>query len=149
MRKALETSGRVRSQTLRRDAATVELVRRFAEAITDRDAAARVAACDPDVVFRSVLDLRGRDYVGHQGIRQYVDDVSSAWEEWRVELHRAAVVPDGRAAVAMTVHARGRLSGAALPVRAGHVWVLRNGRLWRNEPYRDARRAFAAVGAAR
>lgn len=123
-----------------------EPVRRFAHAITRCDQEAAVAVCDPEIEFLSVLAVSGRAYVGHDGIRQYFDDVSSAWEEWRVEVHRVAAAEDGRVAIAMTMHVRGKESGAALSQRAGHVWTLRDGKLWRNQVYREPEQALRALG---
>jgi ketosteroid isomerase-like protein len=121
-------------------------VRRFADAITQADPEAAVVVCDPDVEFLSVLAVSGRAYRGHDGIRQYFDDVASAWEEWRVEAHRVAAGPDGRVAIAMTMHFRGKGSGAAFSEQTGHVWTLRDGKLLRNQPYRDADQALREVG---
>jgi len=123
-----------------------ESVRRLADAITRRDPDAAVAVCDPEVEFLSVLAVSGRAYIGHDGIRQYFDDVSSAWEEWRVEVHRVVAAPDGRVAIVMTMHMRGKESGAALSQRTGHIWTLRNGKLLRNQPFREPEEALRAAG---
>src|SRR4051794_2771532 len=64
-----------------------EPVRRFADAITSCDVEAALAVCDPEVAFLSVLAVDGRPYVGHEGIRRYFDDITSAWEVWRVDIH--------------------------------------------------------------
>jgi hypothetical protein len=96
-------------------------VRRFADAITRYDVDAAVAVCDPEIEFLSVLAVSGRAYIGHDGIRQYFNDVASAWEEWRVEVHRVAAAPDDRVAIVMTMHARGKESGAGISELTGHV----------------------------
>jgi ketosteroid isomerase-like protein len=121
-------------------------VRLFAEAVTSYDPDAAVALCDPEIEFLSVLAVSGRAYRGHEGIRQYFRDVSSAWEEWRVEVHRVAAGADGRVAIIMTMHARGRGSGAALSERTGHIWTLRDGKLLRNRPYREPEQALRDLG---
>lgn len=121
-------------------------MRQLADAITRRDPDAAVAVCDPEIEFLSVLAVDGRPYVGHDGIRRYLDDAASAWEEWRVEVHRVAAAPDGRVAIVMTMHVRGRESGAALAERTGHIWTLRNGKLWRNRPFREPERALLELG---
>lgn len=121
-------------------------VRRFADAVTAGDAEAAVAVCDPEVEFLSMLAVSGRAYTGHDGIRQYFDEVASVWEEWRFEVHRIAAGPDGRVAIVMTMHWRGRESGTAFSERTGHVWTLREGRLLRNEPFRDPEDALRALG---
>jgi ketosteroid isomerase-like protein len=121
-------------------------VRLFAEAVTSYDPEAAVALCDPEIEFLSILAVSGRAYHGHDGIRQYFRDVSSAWAEWRVEVHRVAPGADGRVAIVMTMHFRGRESGAALAERTGHVWTLRDGKLLRNDPYRDSDEALRELG---
>ena len=127
--------------------ASEEAVVALSEAITRRDPDAAVALCHPEVEFLSMLAVSGRRYLGHEGIRQYFRDVESAWEEWRVEVHRTVAAPDGRVAVVMTMHVRGLESGAELSERTGHVWTLRDRLLLRNEPYRDPDEALREVGA--
>jgi ketosteroid isomerase-like protein len=122
-----------------------EPVRRFAESVNRSDPDAAVALCDPEIEFLSVLALSGQAYSGHDGIRRYFEDISSAWEEWRVEVHRVAKAPDGRVAIVMTMHWRGKESGTALSERTGHIWTLRRGRLLRNEPYREPEHALRAL----
>jgi ketosteroid isomerase-like protein len=123
-----------------------ESVRRFAEAITVRDADAAIAVCDPDVEFLSVLAVGGRAYKGRDGIRQYFEDVASAWSVWTVDVERILAAVDGRVAIVMTMSGRGRESAAGFSERTAHVWTLRNGKLLRNQPYRDPELALRDVG---
>ncbi len=125
-----------------------ESVRTLADAITGRDPDRAVAVCDPEVEFLSVLAVSGHAYIGHDGIREYFDDIATAWSEWSVEVHSVAEAADGRVAIVMTMHMRGKESGAPLSQRTGHVWTLRDGRLLRNRPYRDPEQALRAVGQA-
>jgi ketosteroid isomerase-like protein len=128
------------------EAPSDEAVLGFAAAITAYDVDAAVAVCDPEVEFLSLLAVDGEAYVGHEGIRKYFSDVSSAWEEWTVDVHQTAVTPDGRVVIEMTMRARGRESGAPIAVFAAHIWTLRNGKLLRNEPYRERGQAVRAAG---
>jgi hypothetical protein len=121
-------------------------VRGFAEAITRGDLDAALEVCHPEVEFLSVLAVDGKAYLGHAGIREYFEDVMSAWNEWTVEVHGTAVVPDGRIVIEMTMHARGRESGAPIAVFAAHVWTLRDGKLLRNQPFREPEQALQATG---
>jgi ketosteroid isomerase-like protein len=121
-------------------------VRRLADAINERDPDAAVAVCDPEIEFLSVLAVSGKAYRGHAGIREYFDDIASAWEEWRVEVHRLASGADGRVAIVMTMHMRGKESGAALSEETGHIWTLRNSKLLRNEPFREPEQALRELG---
>jgi ketosteroid isomerase-like protein len=128
------------------ESAGEEAVRAFAEAVTSGDPEAAVAVSDPEIEFLSVLAVSGRAYHGHDGVRQYFADVAAAWSEWRVELHRVVPAPDGRVMISMTMHFRGKESGAAFSDETAHVWTLRDGKLLRNEPYRDPDEALRAVG---
>ena len=92
-----------------------EPVRRFAAAITECDTDAALAVCDEEIEFLSVLAVDGLAYVGHEGIRRYFDDIASAWEEWRVDVHGTDVAPDGRVVIEMTMHARAREAARRLP----------------------------------
>jgi ketosteroid isomerase-like protein len=121
-------------------------VRGFADAITRYDVDAALAVCHPEIEFLSVLAVDGNAYVGHEGVRRYFDDISSAWEEWRVDVHGTALVPDGRVIIEMTMYARGKGSGAPLDEFAGHIWTLKDGRLLRNEVFRNREEAERAAG---
>jgi ketosteroid isomerase-like protein len=118
----------------------------FAEAITSGDRSAALEVCDPEIEFRSMLGISGRAYVGHDGIREYFDDIESAWTEWSVEVERIAEARDGRVAIVMTMHVRGKGSGVALVQRTAHIWTVRDGRLLRNELHREPERALRELG---
>jgi ketosteroid isomerase-like protein len=110
----------------------------LANAINARDVEAAVAVCDPEIEFLSVLAVSGKAYRGHAGIRRYFEDIASAWEEWRVEVHRVAPAADGRVIIEMTMHMRGKGSGAPLSERTAHIWTLRDSKLLRNQPLRES-----------
>jgi len=118
----------------------------FADAVTRGDRDAAVARCHPQVEFNSVLGISGRAYLGHEGIREYFDDIATAWRDWTVEVERVAEAADGRVAIVMTMHARGKGSGAALAERTAHIWTLKDGRLQHNEPYREPEQALRDLG---
>jgi ketosteroid isomerase-like protein len=121
-------------------------VRRFAETITAGDLEGALAVCHPEIEFLSVLAVSGRRYHGHQGIREYFDDIASAWAEWRVEVHDIIPAPDGRVAIVMSMHVRGKGSGAILSERTDHVWILKDDMLLRNEPFREPGGALRELG---
>ena len=105
--------------------------------------------CHPDVEFQSVLGLTGRAYIGHDGIREYFDDAESAWEQWDVEIEQVTEAANGRVAIVMTMHARGKESGAGLAQRTAHVWTLKDGKLAGNQPHRNPELALQTPGPAR
>jgi ketosteroid isomerase-like protein len=125
-----------------------EPVRGFATAITRYDLDAALEVCHPDIEFLSVLAVDGLAYVGHEGIRRYFNDIVSAWDEWAVDVHSVDSLPDGRVVIEMTMRARGRESGAPLANFAAHIWTIKDGRLLRNEPFRDREEALRAAGLA-
>ena len=121
-------------------------VRVFSEAVTTGDLEAALEVCHPDIEFMSVLAVSGRRYRGHSGIREYFEDVASAWAEWRVEVHRIAPGLDGRVAIVMSMHVRGKESGAFLSAPTAHVWTLKDGKLLRNQPFREPGEALRELG---
>lgn len=120
--------------------------RLFADAVTRGDRAAAVALCHPEIEFNSVLGISGRAYLGHDGMREYFDDVEAAWGDWTVEVERVTEGADGRVVIVMTMHARGKGSGASLSERTAHIWTLKDGKLLHNEPYREPERALEDLG---
>ena len=126
--------------------ANEEAARRFAKAVTTGDIDAALAVCHPQIEFRSVLGISGRAYLGHDGIREYFEDVESAWEEWSVEVERTAEAEDGRVAIVMTMHARGKGSGVGVAERTAHIWTLEDGKLAANLPYRTPESALVDLG---
>jgi ketosteroid isomerase-like protein len=111
---------------------------------------------DPDSLF-SHLDpavevhpltgamLEGASYRGHEGMRQWLEDVSEYWEAMWVEPGefldaKDAVVVLGR------VHGRGKRSGVAVDSPAAWVCRLRGARLSYLRFYLDASEALDAVG---
>ena len=120
--------------------------RLFAEAITSGDVEAAVAVCHPQIEFDSVLGISGRVYTGHDGIRRYLEDVASAWDEWRVEVDRITEGSDGRVLIVMTMHARGKGSGVPLAECTAHIWTLADGKLLRNERFREPEQALRELG---
>jgi ketosteroid isomerase-like protein len=120
--------------------------RGFADAITSGDRDLALAVCHPEVELDSVLGISGRAYRGHDGINEYLDDVASAWEHWTVEVERVEEAADGRVVIVMTMHARGRGSGVTLAARTAHIWTLEDGRLRRNQLYREPEQALRELG---
>ena len=94
----------------------------------------------------SVLAVSGRRYRGHAGIREYFEDVASAWAEWRVEVHRIVPGANGRVAIVMSMHVRGKESGLILSERTDHIWTLKDDKLLHNEPYREPDEALRELG---
>jgi ketosteroid isomerase-like protein len=118
----------------------------FGEAITNGDRDAALALCHPEIEFLSMLGISGHSYFGHDGIREYFQDIESAWAEWSVDVERVAEGADGRVAIVMTMRARGQGSGLELTDRTAHIWTLRDGKLLSNQLYREPEEALRELG---
>jgi ketosteroid isomerase-like protein len=125
-----------------------DIVRELFEAFGRRDAAAVLALCDPDVVFVPPTGrLAGRDapYRGHDGLRQYLDDVARVWQELRSEPDEYLELDD-RVLCTGRVYAWG--VGRVIDAPAGWVWRLRDGLVVEGHVYETRRAAYEAVGLA-
>ena len=87
----------------------------FADAINDSTTTRR-RILRPRIDVPLGARVGGEPYRGHDGIRQYFEDIESAWDEWRVEVDRVEEGSDGRAAIVMTMHWRGKESGTATAI---------------------------------
>jgi ketosteroid isomerase-like protein len=116
----------------------INVVRAFADAITERDVEAAVALCHPEIEFFSLMaQLEARPYRGFAGIRRYFSEIDATWEEWRVDVEQLLSTPDGRVAIVMSTHMRGTGSGLPLAERVANVWEFKDEKLWRATLYRD------------
>lgn len=128
-------------------AANAELLRRWFEATARRDVAALLEIADPEIEYIPIMAaLEGRVYRGHQGVRQWVDELFRDWdvfqpigEEFRE--HGDTLIAFGR------WHARGRASGAQLE-RQPATWVVqfRDGKMTRLRTYTSRAEALEDLG---
>jgi ketosteroid isomerase-like protein len=126
----------------------INVVRAFADAITDRDLEAALELCHPGIEFFSLLaQLEARPYSGFPGIRRYFKEIDTTWEEWRVEVEQLLAAPDGRVVIVMSTHMRGRGSGLSFAERVANIWEFKDEKLWRATLYRDPADALRATEA--
>jgi ketosteroid isomerase-like protein len=126
----------------------INLVREFADAITERDLDAALEVCHPEIQFFSLMaQLEASPYHGFAGIRRYFADIDATWEEWRVEVERLLSAPDGRVVIVMSTHMRGKGSGLPFAQRLANVWEFKDEKLWRATLYRDPADALRATEA--
>jgi ketosteroid isomerase-like protein len=123
-----------------------DIVRKAFDAFSRRDAAALIALCDPDVVFRPPtgrLAGRAEPYRGHEGLRAYLADVGRVWQELRSE-------PDEYVELGDRVLCTGRVYawgvGRVIDAPGGWVWRLRDRRLVEGTVYETRRAAYEAAG---
>ena len=127
---------------------TADLVRRAYAALAERDFETLSELAVPDFEL-DVSDrvLNPAVYEGHEGIRQFYDEVSEVWESFSWEPLEIKELESGTVAV---IHSKGvgRGSGLELDRRAAMVWRVEAGRVLALTFYRDPAAAMqAATGA--
>jgi ketosteroid isomerase-like protein len=126
----------------------INVVRAFADAITERDVEAALELCHTEIEFFSLMaQLEASPYRGLAGIRRYFKDIDATWAEWRVDVERLLSAADGRVVIVMSTHMRGRGSGLPFTQRVANVWEFRDEKLWRATLYRDPADALRATAA--
>jgi ketosteroid isomerase-like protein len=84
-------------------------------------------------------------YAGPEGAQRFLDDWTSVWDAWEMEIEELHDVGDKVLAI---VHQRGRSkrSGMLVEGSMGHLWTLRDGKGTRMDMYSDPSEALKAVG---
>ncbi len=102
---------------------------------------------DPAVEFKSrITAVEGADYLGHEGIRQYRDDLADAFREWRNDADEIEEVSPDAVLVDNVFHATGKESGMEVELRSAAVFVLSEGRIVRCLAYPTRKEALEAAG---
>ena len=115
-----------------------ELVERLFGAFNRRDAAEIVAVCDERMEFFAVTAEevgRGKPYVGAEGLRAYLDDVATVWEELLVTPKEVEQSGD-----VLLVRGRVYLRSRALGIRdmpTAWIWELSGERFIRGRVFID------------
>jgi hypothetical protein len=126
----------------------LELARQIMDGLSRRDLSRLIALSDPDVEWFSLfasLGEKGGVYRGHDGTRNYMSDLSDAWEIMRADVDDGLEV--GNLAVLVgRIHYRGRGSGVETESPAGWVLKFRQGNLIRFRAFREPEQALEAVG---
>ena len=126
----------------------INVVRAFADAITERDLETALEVCHPEIEFFSTMSqLEASPYRGFAGIRRYFREIDASWEEWRVEVEQLLATPDGCVVIVMFTHLRGKGSGVPFTQHVANIWEFKDEKLWRATLYRDPAEAMRATEA--
>ena len=74
-----------------------------------------------------------------------MEDLNAVWDEFLSVLDELTEVGRDRILVRFTVHGRARQSGIPLEQRFWHLWVVRDGKLWRGQSFTDEREALESA----
>lgn len=131
---------------------TDELVQRAYKAFSERDLDALIEIADSQIEVHTVTGmLAGRDepYRGHEGLLEYLRDVSEMWDEIELTASDFHPLSDGRIVVFGRVRARREL--AVIDAPNAWLWEVREGRIRSARVFGDpqtARELLASADAA-
>ncbi|HEX3509706.1 MAG TPA: nuclear transport factor 2 family protein [Solirubrobacteraceae bacterium] len=122
----------------------VERLRRLMEAVNAGEVPEFVAAdYRAENVNTAVTD---KTYIGHDGVREWREDMFSAFGEVRLQLDKLIAESDDYVVAVTSLKGRGGASGAPLELRWANAFWFRNGRLVRSGGFLSIREALKAVG---
>ncbi len=128
--------------------AALAQIRRGHQAFNDSDLSTLVELAAPDVVWGSSVafaGLAGR-YEGHDGLRQWLDDVRGMWETFEVTLGEVLRTDEGLIVVEERLRGRGRRSGAEAEMSLYTTyWFDAETRLQRRQVFVDRESALEAA----
>jgi ketosteroid isomerase-like protein len=125
----------------------IEIVRRMFEGVSNKDAAAIQAACDPDFELTSSFTaLEGKTYRGHEAVENSLADLEEAWESLGLTVEE--LVPTGEEALVVVtrVEAVARGSGVPIDQRTYGAFEFRQAKALRARFYSSREEALEAVG---
>jgi len=125
----------------------VERAHQVIDAVEHRDLATLISLTDPEVEWRSAFVVGGGGgvYRGHDGMREYVNDMNDAWDIVRLDVDHEIGVRDVVVFVGR-IHYRGKASGVEAESESGYMLKFRDGRVLRFRPFQDPEDALEAVG---
>ena len=109
------------------------------------DVAAMFELVDPEIVSRQFPEQADvRDYHGHDGVREVMEDWIGTWEDWKIELLDVREVGDC-ALLSARQSGRGKSSGAAMDQPVWFVWLVRDGKVASWQMFSSEREALEAA----
>ena len=123
----------------------VEAFRCWVECLQDGDVEAGLALAHPQVVMEPLRAATEGTFVGHAGLREFVDDTDATFDLF--EPHYTDVRDLGHCVLAIgSIKVRGRGGGVETDIPTAAVAEYRDGLLWRFRDYGDAALALEAAG---
>jgi ketosteroid isomerase-like protein len=121
----------------------VQIVRRLMAAFNSRDVAGVLEVMDPAVEFfapQTALSVeRTVPYHGHEGIRQYFDDIGGVWDRLQVTPHEFRSNKTHVVALGTIV---GQREGQNVDTKVAWAWKLRGGRVVWGRVYENPEEAL-------
>jgi ketosteroid isomerase-like protein len=129
----------------------VEVARKSFEAVLgqfDEGAPDLFQWLDPEVEWLTLATImEGTRYHGHDGVRQWIEDVKRGWAVWEVRRDEFLDLGDDRVLALGSWHAQSRHGDAPLDIpQAAWLLNLRDGKICRLETFTERRKALEAAG---
>jgi ketosteroid isomerase-like protein len=123
----------------------VELAHRVIDTWNRGDYEAWIELFDEDCEFRPLrAQLERQAYRGHDGLRQFEQDLTEDWERVRFALNEVREVGD-QVVLLARFHGRGRASGAEVDIPIGVVARVREGKVAEARMFSDPDEALKAA----
>jgi ketosteroid isomerase-like protein len=125
----------------------VELAHQLVDAVAHQDLARLIELTDPEVEWHSFFaQLReGGVYRGHDGIRQYINDLGDTWDLLQPEVLDTLAVGDLVLMVGRLYY-RGKGSGVESESLVGYLLKVRGGRALSMRAFREPEEAIETLG---
>ena len=102
---------------------------------------------DPEVeLYTPLASTRGGPYRGHDGFRQWLEDIDEQFEEWELRVEEWRPLDDDRLLGLGTIHAKGRGSGLELDQELAWLFAFRDQKLIRYDAFYSAEEGLRAAG---
>jgi ketosteroid isomerase-like protein len=124
-----------------------ECVRQMFAGVSNKDAAAIEAVCDPDWELTSrFTGVEGRIYRGHAGVADYLADMEAVWESLRLTVED--LLPVGEEKFVVVTRAEGVARGSGVPIdeRTYGAFEFRQDKALRARVYSSQEEALEALG---
>ena len=99
----------------------------------------------PEVVFEPLRSRTEGAFVGHEGMRRFIDDTAEMFEVFNVSYSDIRDLGDIVLAIG-SIRMRAKVSGVETDVPTAIIAEFRDGLLWRFKDYGDVRSALHAAG---
>ena len=123
----------------------VETFRLGMELLQRGDADASLEIVHPDVVIEPLRAATEGVFVGHAGVREFLDDTVASFDLFEPDYTDIRDLGDRVLAIG-SIRVRGRGSGAQTDIPTAAIAEYRDGLLWRFRDYGEAALALEAAG---
>jgi ketosteroid isomerase-like protein len=126
--------------------AHIEAFLRGVDAINRLDVNAVLSLTDEECVFEPLRSQTEGAFVGHEGMRRFLDDTAQTFEMFKATYPDLRDLGDERLLAIGTIRMRGRESGVETDVLSAAIVEFREGRMLRYEDHADRQLALQKAG---